>query len=558
MGDKIKNFLKYIPGGYDLDCFFRNPKEEINNWVEYLRLKRKFARGEPCAKKPRGRLLVISLMGNFVSGVKQEILLTKAAEFAGFEPVILTKRWAWANRFYRAFGVDSFVYFEDFLDAAKQQIDRGAILKDAKTIMTFDELMDYSYIGVNIGKYICSSLVRKTYTGAVEMDNPEVRAMIKNYLIDTSVNAVAASCIYDKYKPDAVLFLERGYTPYGEFFDIALKRNLNVVQWCGSHKNNALILKRYNLKNKNQHPASLSAKTWEFLKKMPWDKNRANIVTHELFKNYASGEWFGEVGTQFKVRMMKPEEIKRELGLDSGKKTAVILSHLFWDATFFYGEDIFTNYREWFIEAVKAACKNKHVNWILKFHPANVVKLNRDGYKGELIEKISIKEEIGELPSHIKILEPNTKISTYSLYKVMDYCLTVRGTPGIEAAMFGVPVLTAGTGRYDRHGFTIDSSNREDYLDKLSKIHTYPRLTPQQIELAQKFAYGTFVLRPFELKSIDMRYKRDKKATPVIGYTVNLIKELRDASDAKAFGYWLVNSQDEDYLDSDELRKLGG
>ena len=553
MFETIKRIIKNIPGSYDIDCFLKSPVREINNWREFLDLKKRFGKINNKKKsETKGKLLIISLQGNFVSAVKMEILLAKVAQFEGLEPIVLTDRWAWANRFYRAFGIKSFIYFSDFLARARRAIKSENTENDYK-IKSFDQLMDLTYRGVNIGKYICSSLVRKTYTGEVDVNDPDTQKLIKKYLSDTKINTVAAGYIYNKHKPDAVLFLERGYTPYGEFFDIALKRNLNVVQWCGSHKNNALTLKRYNSANQDQHPASLSQKTWEILKNMPWDSTKSNLVNQELFKNYSSGEWFGEVGTQFNVKMISPDDIKRQLGLDPAKRTAVILSHLFWDATFFFGEDIFTNYREWFVEAVKAACKNTHVNWILKFHPANVVKLNRDGYKGELIEKISIKEEVGELPPHVKILEPNTKISTYSLYKIMDYCLTVRGTPGIEAAMFGIPVLTAGTGRYDRHGFTIDSSSKENYLEKLAKIHTYPRLTPQQIELAQKFAYGTFILRPFELESIRVSYKKDKKATQNVQYLVNSNDELRHAEDVVNFGKWIISSKDEDYLDSTKL-----
>ena len=81
----------------------------------------------------------------------------------------------------------------------------------------------------------------------------------------------------------------------------------------------------------------------------------------------------------------------------------------------------------------------------------------------------------------------------------MDYCLTVRGTIGIEAASFGIRVLTAGTGRYDHRGFTTDSETRETYLARIAAIETLPRLSAAEQELAERFAYGAFMLRPFAL-----------------------------------------------------------
>ena len=49
--------------------------------------------------------------------------------------------------------------------------------------------------------------------------------------------------------------------------------------------------------------------------------------------------------------------------------------------TFFYGTDLFGSYEEWFVETMKIACANPHVNWIVKIHPANIVKNVRDGVR---------------------------------------------------------------------------------------------------------------------------------------------------------------------------------
>ena len=43
----------------------------------------------------------------------------------------------------------------------------------------------------------------------------------------------------------------------------------------------------------------------------------------------------------------------------------MIFNHIFWDGTFFYGEDVFSTYREWFLETIKVAHKNKNIHWLL-------------------------------------------------------------------------------------------------------------------------------------------------------------------------------------------------
>lgn len=550
MINALKQYISRIPGVLLCTRLFFSPRQELRQWLAYFQFRRVVAPFRSSLftnRKKKGRLLVVDLLGQWVEAVKQEAFFVKAAELYGLTPVIVTNRAVWANCYYRAFGVKRFVYLEDYLFSALRRVDQNTLDSIMKQVNTFSDLMQYQYQGVKSGKYVSSTLLRRTRGGGIHLGDTGVRALIRSALHQSIVTVHAAQKIYNAYQPAATLFLERGYSPYGEFFDISMQRGLNTVQWCSAHRDNTFILKRYHRGNTDVHPASLSQATWGFLTALPWSTYYADRVKRELAQNYTSGNWYSEVGTQFHTQLKSKKQIQKILGLDSSRKTAVIFSHLFWDATFFWGKDLFKDYQEWFIESVRAACANPKINWILKLHPANVVKQKRDQYKGELVELQTIRDHIGKLPSHVKILMPETDISTYSLFDLMDYCVTVRGTIGIEASVFGIPTFTAGTGRYDAHGFTIDSPSREEYLGRLARIQEYPRLDALQIELAQKFAYGTFILRPFGLKSIQSIYRRDEKATLEVRYLFGLPDELLRAKDINDFGQWFLHSRDEDY-----------
>ena len=545
---RLKETLQYVPGIFDAIHFLREPRNELQRYRDYVIFRHQWKRILESHRTPfHGRLLVVNPLGNWIAAMKQEGLLVKGAQLQGLQPIIVTNRGAWVNRYYRLFGVDDFVYLEDYVSRARKNVVMQEAKEALKHMQSFDDLMAYQYHGIPIGNYVASSFVRQKYTGTIDIGDPTIKQQLLSYLLHSMEYVHAATLIYDQYQPEATLFMERGYTPYGEFFNIALQRELNTVQWCGSHREDALTLKRYSLQNVDHHPGALSQKTWDLLLRLRWTPRHEKRLHEELSTQYASGKWFSEVGTQFGTQIFEREKVQRILQLDPSKKTAVIFSHIFWDATFFWGEDLFTDYREWFMAMVKVACSNSQLNWVLKLHPANVVKLIRDGYTGELVEKAAIREAVGTLPPHVKLLEPSSPISTYSLFSVMDYCFTVRGTIGIEAASFGIPVFTAGTGRYDGHGFTNDSLTREEYLQKMSHIHEYPPLSGAQRELAQKFAYGTFILRPFDLKSIQNTYRRDKKATLDVTYLFRSPDDLLHAEDVNAFGQWLVHSRDEDY-----------
>ena len=90
------------------------------------------------------------------------------------------------------------------------------------------------------------------------------------------------------------------------------------------------------------------------------------------------------------------------------------------------------------------------------------------------------------------MLDAYTDISTLSLYEIADYCLTVRGTTGIEGACFGCNVLTAGTGRYDGKGFTIDSKSPSEYLKKIENIHQISVMSTEKKTVSTEVCIWSF------------------------------------------------------------------
>ena len=142
------------------------------------------------------------------------------------------------------------------------------------------------------------------------------------------------------------------------------------------------MLKRYGRENRDQHHASLSEKSWQLVRTMEWTPARRAELRQEIDHNYATGDWYCRGGTQFNRRILSAAQVRDRLGLDPRKKTAVIFPHIVWDATLFWGRDVFDNYEEWLVETVRAACLNRQVNWVIKIHPANVVKSAWADYSG--------------------------------------------------------------------------------------------------------------------------------------------------------------------------------
>ena len=164
-----------------------------------------------------------------------------------------------------------------------------------------------------------------------------------------------------------------------------------------------------------------------------------------------------------------------------------------------------------------------------------------------------IKDTIGKLPDHMKIMMPNHKISSFNLFQLCDYGVTIRGTSGLELSTLGKPCLTAGTGRYSNLGFTYDSDNKINYLDKIKKIHLLKPMSKKEIQIAKWHAYAVFELRLCKVYGICFKYiKKSEIYNPEfqnLKLNAKNLKEFQNNLDLIKWTSWLETNEI-DYFDN--------
>lgn len=538
-------------------AFVRHPRKLLQR-LEIARDFSAFSRKHPFLKlrgpaKPTGDIVLLVSLIDSITQVKMEGMLAKALQFKGAEPVVLTWRTCKrAQMYFRAFGINRFIFLDDLIADVEKEFDPSLAPSVLRECGNFKKFLGYAYKDVRVGNHVLSTVVRRLRQGSGSFHDPHPQALLRELLPRSLKTVLAAERLFADLHPRVVLFVEKGYSPYGEVFDAATSRGIPCVQNCHSHRADALVLKRYSRETRGQHPFSLSAKTWERVKRMPWDAAEERQFMEELRVAYEKGTWFNRKFLLQDKKVKAPEEVRVQLKLDPRKKTAVIFSHVLWDATFFFGETLFDDYEHWLVESVKAACENDRVNWIVKLHPDYVWKMKQMGETGDPRDIVALQSNIGTLPDHIQVVMPNIDISTYSFFSVTDWCITVRGTIGIEAPCFGIPVITAGTGRYSGLGFTDDSATREEYLNKLRHIENIPRLSAERTSLALRHARALFMLRPFPFTAFTLV----KNAFSTVGKRLednteicaSSLDDLLRASDMRTYAEWVLHSTDEDYL----------
>ena len=153
------------------------------------------------------------------------------------------------------------------------------------------------------------------------------------------------------------------------------------------------------------------------------------------------------------------------------------------------GRQVFSNsMAEWVEKTVRYFANRQDVQLVIRVHPGEVLT------HGTSMVTV-IKAALGDIPAHIRLIEPDEKINTYDILDITRLGLVYSTTVGLEMAMRGIPVIIAGQTHYRNRGFTCDPTSWDLYFsmleEKLRDLES-AQLTQKQVELAWRYAYLFF------------------------------------------------------------------
>lgn len=502
-----------------------------------------------------GPLALVFSVNDSIFVLKLEALFAIALRQLGWRVAIVlgTRRHDRARSYFSAFGLRDFVYLDE-VPVEEAALRRGD--EAARRLLTDDisvrDIKGWSFEGAWIGSQVLSWVGRIAHKTAIDFADPELRRQLSAELRRGVVGVLRARALIGKLRPRLGVANEVNYAQWGPLVDHTIALGGSVIQFVQPWRDDALFCKRLVPETRRLHPASISPETFAAIDAEPWTARKEKELA-DVFDDLYGGKWVRQRVNQQNTQRFDTGAVAAELGLDPSKKTAAVFSHVLWDANLFWGEDLFEDYGEWFVETLRAAAANDRVNWIVKLHPANRWKRQLDGVDTELAELALIRRHLGTLPPHVKLVLPETRISADSLYPVIDWGVTVRGTVGMELPCFGIPALTAGTGRYSGLGFTEDSSSREEYLRKLGRIEEIERLAPEAVLRAKKHAHAVFTRRPWLMKSMrctfNLPYRANYPLNQNVELTASSMAEIEAARDLRAWAEWAVSDR-LDYLNA--------
>ena len=357
-----------------------------------------------------------------------------------------------------------------------------------------DKIYDYKYKQIDVGMLAWSSLVRYMKGYVIERKDlkKEDEKIYRKYFYAGLVNTYISEKVLDEFKPVSIFSSHGVYVDYSPVVLLAYIRKISAVCWSSGYRDFLHYFTIPKKANKLEF-RGITEPEWKKRLEKPLSEAENEILDKYIYERYNRGNKFDFLNISLPESR---EELKKKIGINNDNKTVCMFCHVAWDLSFDLATMIFDNANDWFNETYRIMCEVKDVNWIIRVHPGEKGSgslYTLDDY---------IRENIKDIPDHVKILYSDSGINSFGMYQLIDAGITLFGTTGAELPLFGKNVISGGEAYFSNKGFSLDASSKEEYSDILRNINSLKPLTEVQIETARKYAYSYFIQRQIPINII--------------------------------------------------------
>lgn len=220
--------------------------------------------------------------------------------------------------------------------------------------------------------------------------------------------------------------------------------------------------------------------------------------------------------------------VLRELDLDPEKPIALLCTNVVGDSLAL-GRQIFTSgMADWLAKTIQHFAKRSDVQIVVRVHPGEMLGAGHPSVE-------IIQQAVVEIPPHVFVVPPDSKINTYDLIELAHIGLVYTTTVGLEMAMSGIPVVVSGMTHYRNKDFTFDPETMSEYLTTVDQLLREPmgrRISQEKIDLAWTYAYRFFFEYPFRFPWHLVYFWKDVQNHSIENVILNSIDRYAPTIDA--------------------------
>jgi hypothetical protein len=322
-------------------------------------------------------------------------------------------------------------------------------------------------------------------------DDEPTRFIARRLLTSAILLVDAGERLFDETRPDRFVAGEV-YLTAGPLCELARKRGIHVVVHGQPYRKQTVWLSH----DESYHRALINEKNDRWLK---FDMSAPRTLIADDYlksKHFVARDY-----TTYHVDSIQDEaRIRTELGLDE-RPIISLFTNVLWDAQLYYRFNVFPTMLDWLFETIRFFEKRPDLQLVLRIHPAEAP----GGLPTNQPLLPELEREFPTLPSNVKLVRPESKVSSYVLGTMSQAALVYGARMGVELVMLNTPVVVAGEAFMRGKGFTIDPATREEYFAVLEGGATIPKPTDEERELARRWYYFYFfrMMMPFPFYSVE-------------------------------------------------------
>lgn len=334
--------------------------------------------------------------------------------------------------------------------------------------------------GVPVGQLVKTS-VRWFLSSGTIGDDDLSRRSYKNFLISGAMMVRVGRRLLDAVQPDKLYLLNGLFFAERIMHQLAREKAIPVVTHEVGFMPNTIVFAH----NRIAGHFDLD-EVWQTYKNIPLTTAEAAQLDEYLLARRRGKR---DAAAYYPSIQEDEQKIIEQLALDRSKKIVLMLTNILWDSAVLDRERIFDNMTDWLDTTIRHFIPRQDAQLVIRIHPAEI-RLQMH----ETREKVGnfLKSRFADLPDHIKIIYPESVISSYILMNLSCVGLIYTSTTGLEMALSGKPVIVSGETHYAGKGFTYDPENREAYLELLANLEKFKPMSTAMLESARRYAYLFF------------------------------------------------------------------
>ena len=376
------------------------------------------------------------------------------------------------------------LFYSNYLDVSAREAARRLALETP-----FSEIRGFVYEGVSVGEHAYAGCLRYFARGDLNGEEWGER-ILRRYLESSMLTVFAVSRLLEENEYDVACFHHGIYVPQGLITQVCQRKRVRVVTWNPAYRKNTFVFSH----GDTYHHTMISEPTqsWE---QMPWDDVHRQAIQRYLDSRRRGTEdwiWFHDTPEE------QQDKIEMETGIDFSKPCIGLFTNVMWDAQLHYRSNAFSSMLEWVTESIRYFAGRPELECIIRIHPAEI--------RGAIPSRQPLLEEIvkafPELPPNVKVIPPESQISTYAIMDRCNAVLIYNTKTGIEVSSQGIPVVVAGEAWIRGKGIALDADDPTSYVEILDRLPFAEPMTDEQQDRALRYAYHFFFRRMIPLPFI--------------------------------------------------------